>query len=454
MPFSPRRRLAAALFLLFAVPLFSGMARAAAEDEARVILVSIDGLMPDFYLRADELGLEVPNLRRLMAEGAFATGVEPTVPSNTFPGHVTMITGTWTRRHGITDNDRFAPGEPNHRQLFHYYFDIADPTLFDAVREAGGSAAAVWWPVTTQAPAGFLLPDVPGDVPERAKFIYSHSTANVRDLLAGPDAVEEVTDALRLELTLEAVRGPYNFIAAHFISLDAAQHDFGPFSPESYAVAETLDGYIGQIMEANAESGFSGETAIVVASDHGFLPIDTGIIPGTLFRALGLIEVNGEGEVEEWQAYPWAGGGLIAVYLKDPADGEARERTDAAIEFLAANEMFGVRRVFREEELDELTGLPGAYAVLAMRSGFGISDSLTMNRLILKPTRTRGLHGFVPVDTPEMRASLLLHGPGIAAGRNLGQVEMVDIAPTVAALLGVDLPGTDGRALADALAAD
>ena len=53
-------------------------------------------------------------------------------------------------------------------------------------------------------------------------------------------------------------------------------------------------------------------------------------------------------------------------------------------------------------------------------------------------TTTKGMHGYFP-DVPAMRASLIANGPGIAAGRDLGVIDMRAIAPAVAARLGVSL---------------
>jgi len=47
-----------------------------------------------------------------------------------------------------------------------------------------------------------------------------------------------------------------------------------------------------------------------------------------------------------------------------------------------------------------------------------------------------------------MNSSFFIAGPGIAAGRDLGQIDMRDIAPTLAALLGVTLPSAEGHRLA------
>jgi hypothetical protein len=46
-----------------------------------------------------------------------------------------------------------------------------------------------------------------------------------------------------------------------------------------------------------------------------------------------------------------------------------------------------------------------------------------------------------------MNSSLVLHGPGEPAGRSLGIVDMRDIAPTLAGLLGIKLSAADGRNL-------
>jgi predicted AlkP superfamily pyrophosphatase or phosphodiesterase len=69
---------------------------------------------------------------------------------------------------------------------------------------------------------------------------------------------------------------------------------------------------------------------------------------------------------------------------------------------------------------------------------------------MVAPSKYRGMHGLSP-DVPEMGASLVLWGDGVRAG-DLGEVAMIDIAPTLASLLGVSLPTAEGKPLAAALA--
>ena len=49
-------------------------------------------------------------------------------------------------------------------------------------------------------------------------------------------------------------------------------------------------------------------------------------------------------------------------------------------------------------------------------------------------------------DLPDLRASFFLFGPGVPAGRSLGQIDMRDIAATLARRLNLTLP-TDGKSL-------
>jgi predicted AlkP superfamily pyrophosphatase or phosphodiesterase len=74
-----------------------------------LMLVSIDGLKPEAILEAQSHGLKVPNLRALMADGIYATGVRGVLPTLTYPSHMTLITGASPDRHGIYSNRTFDP---------------------------------------------------------------------------------------------------------------------------------------------------------------------------------------------------------------------------------------------------------------------------------------------------------------------------------------------------------
>jgi predicted AlkP superfamily pyrophosphatase or phosphodiesterase len=57
-----------------------------------------------------------------------------------------------------------------------------------------------------------------------------------------------------------------------------------------------------------------------------------------------------------------------------------------------------------------------------------------------------GTHGALN-DLPELRSSFFVVGPGVASGKDLGVIDMRSIAPTLAHLVGLEMPSADGKGL-------
>src|SRR5712692_5899226 len=125
-----------------------------------LIMVSLDGLRPDYVTAADAHGLKIPNLRRFLEEGAFADGVAGVIPTVTYPSHTTLITGVWPTRHGILANTTFDPLGKNQSGWYWYTEDIKVPTLWDAARQAGLTTASIQWPVSVGARVTWNIPEV------------------------------------------------------------------------------------------------------------------------------------------------------------------------------------------------------------------------------------------------------------------------------------------------------
>ncbi|MFP8874436.1 MAG: alkaline phosphatase family protein, partial [Myxococcota bacterium] len=64
-----------------------------------VILISLDGTRP-----ADLNARDLPVLMGLADRGLRAERLLPVLPTNTFPNHVTLVTGVAPERHGIVNN--------------------------------------------------------------------------------------------------------------------------------------------------------------------------------------------------------------------------------------------------------------------------------------------------------------------------------------------------------------
>src|SRR6202035_492720 len=89
---------------------------AAAQEKTPPLLVviSVDGLRPDYVTAADAHGAKVPHLRKFLHDGTYAQGVTGVVPTVTYPSHTTLMTGVWPAKHGILANRTFDPLQKNH----------------------------------------------------------------------------------------------------------------------------------------------------------------------------------------------------------------------------------------------------------------------------------------------------------------------------------------------------
>jgi predicted AlkP superfamily pyrophosphatase or phosphodiesterase len=444
-----RLRLCFFVGLLGGVLLGSGSS-ARGQGPPLLVMISVDGMRPDYITAADAHGAKVPNLRRFLKEGTYADGVTGVVPTVTFPSHTTLVTGVWPAKHGIPANTTFDPlrqsPSPN---LYWYAEDIRVPTLWTAATAVGRTTASVDWPVTVGADITW---NIPAFWVADAKLLRAVST---RGLLE--DARVELGDYDRVNDTLvqgDENRGRYAqwilekkhpaLLTLHLIALDGVEHQTGPFSPESLAVLETIDGVIGKIRDA-AEKLAPGRAYIAVVSDHGFVRADTQLDVIPLFREAKLISVNDNGKITDWKAMPWMAGGSIAVVLKDPSDATTLAQVRELLAKSAGDPANGIDRVVEADDLHKGGGFPSASFFVNLKPGWQTGTALD-GPVASKTAKVGGTHGAWP-DLPELRSSFFLVGPGVPAGKSLGVIDMRDVAPTLAHEVGLTMPTADGKIL-------
>jgi predicted AlkP superfamily pyrophosphatase or phosphodiesterase len=427
-------------------------AQAPKGNQSAVLLISIDGLRPDYVTQADQHGLRIPTLRKFLAEGAYATGVHGVLPTVTYPSHTTMITGVSPARHGIYDNHPFDPLDKNQSGWTWYAEDIRVPTLWDAAGAAGLVTANVHWPVSVGAKVTYNLPQIwrAGTEDDR-KLLRALSTPGLQAELEKnfepyPDGIDESITGderrARFAVRLLEKKRP-DFMTVYLTALDTEEHDTGPFSPTSLAVLERIDALIGQLRSA-AERVSGGRTVVCVVSDHGFVHNDKELNLTVAFREAGLMQFDAKDKPVSWQAVPWSAGGVGPIYLKDPADGVTRENVRALLGRLVSSPANGIAKVLSAQEISALGGFPGAEFLVAMKSSYILGNE-TKGPLVAR-AQIPGNHGYL-AELEEMNSSFFIAGAGIPAGRSLGLIDMRDIAPTLAWILGVKLPDAEGRAV-------
>lgn len=441
------------LHISFLLSMMSTVAIAApASAPARpgpfVLLISVDGLKPEAITDAASHGLKVPNLRAFMAEGTYAHTVRGVLPTVTYPSHSTLLTGASPAKHGIYDNTTFDPYNRNDRGWYWYAEDLKVPTLWDAAASAHLVTGNVYWPVSVGAHITYNLPQIwRTGTADDLKLQRVLSTPGLEQSLSAtlgryPGGEEETVaqDEIRARFAVRLMQQkPMDFFTVYLSGLDTEEHESGPFSAASNAVLERLDAAIGQLRAA-AEAAAPGRATVCVVSDHGFAAIEHDVNLYVPFLQAGLFTVDEHHKITAWKAIPWPAGGTAAIMLADPNDVAVRDRVQALLSQLAADPANGIERILNREEIHAMGGFPDASFLVAFRIGYEIAYELSPP-LISKPSNL-GMHGFLP-EKAEMRSAFFWVGPGVAKQRDLGEIDMRQIAPTLANILHLHLAAAE-----------
>ena len=415
-----------------------------------VLLISIDGLRPADVLQAQQRGLKLPNLQAFIKQGAYADTVRGVLPTLTYPSHTTLITGVSPDRHGIAGNLTFDPYNKNAQGWDWYASDIKVPTLWDAAHAAGLSTANVHWPVSVGATVDWNLPQIwRTGTPDDRKLLAALATPGLLPAMEqklGPyaDGIDESLAGdqtrARFAVALLETHKP-DFMTAYLTALDHEQHASGPDTPQARAVLEQIDVLVGELVSAARR--VHPEGVIAVVSDHGFAPVQQDVNLYAPFIQAGLITLK-DGAVTDWRAMPWNDGGSAAIVLRDPKDAALRDKVGALLAQLQKDPAFGFDQVLDKAQVASDGGAAQANWFVLFKPGYEMAPK--PDAPLPSPSHYRGMHGYDPA-LPQMRSTFLIEGKGVPAGKDLGDIDMRDIAPTVARMLGVSLPQAQGKAL-------
>lgn len=437
----------------------SGMAPAAEPRADRcVILISVDGLA-NFYL--DDPLADIPTIRQLAAEGARADGIVCSFPTVTWPNHTTLVTGVGPGKHGVLGNkylDRASATKialiPD--PLFDKDQIVKVPTIYDVAHRAGLVTAGIVWPATRNARTlDWTVPDMFGDEawPKYGTpaWLEELRAAGIPIDRHGTWTKEAGGGVQRDWLYTRMARHlfehhPPNLLLIHLVEVDHVEHKFGTRSPEAYWSVSFADDRVRDIVDAARKSTFGDKVTVIVASDHGFYPIETDIRPNVLLKKLGYIKET-DGKTTRQALCVAQGGGCMVYVLDDAHRNEITQKlvvefesVEGVSDVVTPDEFAALGLATREQDLRA----PDFW--LSAKSGYSFTDTETGDD-VTAPRETRGgTHGYLP-DQPEMLGTLVISGYGVASGKRLGKARNIDVAPTMAKLLGIELPDADGRAL-------
>lgn len=442
---------------LRALAVFALLARTLGAQEAHVVIVSIDGLAAS---RLEDEGLELGSLRGVARSGARAES-ETVFPPTDHPGHVSIVTGVSPREHGVIGNRLLnrETGEYFHITNAPRAESIRVRTLFDAAKAKGLRTAALFWPETRDDPsidygiplvlAGDGMPDKSATDPGLLEELRNNGV--VIDLFF------EWYNDLALQTTADRIltrAAAYVFrtyrphlLALRLPALERFQHQYGPDHYLSKAALTAADYDVGLVRRAIEDAGLESRTTLLVVSDHGFQTVTHSVNVHPLFESAGLL-----GKVNLHTGY-WT---VLVELTEDFDSARDSKKLYDVLDDVASLE--GISRVVPPHEFHDL-GLPryeespymlGHYMIIGDVDTRAVIDEQTRStRRVPLPTPLYG-HAYLP--THELMYPLFLAtGRGVKQGVRVGHVHNYDIAPTVAALLGLEMPGLRGRVLKEIL---
>jgi predicted AlkP superfamily pyrophosphatase or phosphodiesterase len=447
-----RMRLAGWAIIGVCLSLGLGSARAGAQPvsgparDRHVAIISLDGFAA--YVFADPT-LAIPNLRRLVRDGAAARGMQPVNPTVTWPNHTSMVTGVPPAEHSVLYNGwavRGGEGEPLKVEPHVPKSELVKgQTLYDAAHAAGLTTAEVDWVAIERASTitWSFAEWVKHDGPVEREMIAA-GVVSADDLRTFEKAPITFRDEIwtRAAEHIVTTHKP-NLLLFHLLTTDSVQHSYGSDGLAAKTALALADAKVGRLVDAYRRAGILDRTTFVVVSDHGFRTYKKSLRPNALLKQKGL----------SGSAWVIPEGGTAMVYVTRAAEKAA---TVATLQQLFTGSE-GVSQVITPAEYDRL-GYPQPSAnarmadlVLAAGEGYAFSGAADGEAVVdVAAGATPGSHGFLDSD-PQMRAIFLASGAGIVKGTTIDSVRTLDIAPTVARLLGLTLPAARGRVLREIL---
>jgi predicted AlkP superfamily pyrophosphatase or phosphodiesterase len=414
--------------------------------DRHVAIISLDGFAA--YVFADPT-LAIPNLRQLARDGAAARGMQPVNPTVTWPNHTSIVTGVTPAEHTVLYNGqavRGGEGEPLRVEPHVPKSELVKgQTLYDAAHAAGLTTAEVDWVAIEKAStiSWSFAEWVKHDGPVEREMVAA-GVVTADDLRTFEKAPITFRDEIwtRAAEHIVTTHKP-NLLLCHLLTTDSVQHTYGSDGLAAKTALSLADAKVGRIVDAYRRAGILDRTTFVIVSDHGFRTYKKSLRPNALLKQKGL-----SGSV--WVIPE---GGTAMVYVTRAADKAA---TIAKVQALFTGSE-GVTQVLPPADFDRL-GYPQPTAnprmadlVLAAGEGYAFSGAAEGDAVVDVPAgATPGSHGFLDND-PQMRAIFVASGAGIVRGQTLDTVRNLDIAPTVARLLGLQLPAAKGRILREIL---
>lgn len=416
----------------------SAQPRAAA---APTILISIDGFRHEYLsrMRNDSVTPKkplAPNLHAIAAEGVHAEGgMQPVVPTKTFPNHWALVTGLYPENSGIVGNTMYDPVKKSWFHLNRYSPDwwYGSP-VWQTLRQSrrvvfypngtmetlsdNHTTACVFWPGS----------DVPKHAPDAFWKYDSSISYNAR-----VDRAISLLSGQASDLDHSA-----DFVTLYFEGVDHAGHQHGPHSEQVEAEIKRVDDAIGYLL-TKLDGTESAHFNVIIVSDHGMTDISpqrtidlkssvsSGTIQDVVVSPMGLflpMTITADELYTNISAALEASPGHADVYRKDSLPERWHLRESRLITPVVTMASLGWTVEYPHQHLVPDTDKP-------------------LQRTAVKTFTDKGNHGFDNIYD-DMQALFIAKGPAFRKGAGVKNLRSIDLYEMICRIFRVQPAPNNG----------
>ncbi len=434
-----KRKLEGVLFGLFTA-CCAAAAQTAVQRKPMVVVVSLDAFGASLL---QDPRLPVPTLHTLMKSGAYATSMQPVNPTVTWPNHTSMVTGVTPAKHGLIANGRIVDMRTGKQPHVEFHSDktalVRVPTVYDTAHNAGLVTAEMDWVAIEHAKSidysFFEQPEatVPNS-PLLKEMLAdgSLSADELKEFNHGPS--QPYRDRLYTRGATYAIKHHHpNLLLLHLLALDSTEHAYGFKNMAGDNTVAFLDDRVKEVVDAVREAGDMDRTTFLIVSDHGQSSVHHIASPAAILSASGItaseataLAEGGVAYIYEAHANPALDAKIRAAFAASPATDSVPTQAEAAAQgwpLPAGNSTAPDVLVYAKEDWKFGDRVPAQ-----------------------QPEPQTGAHGY-PNTRPLMQEIFIASGAAIRQAGEQPSFPNLDVAATIAQILGLPQTGMDGKPL-------
>ena len=432
-----KSKLLSAALLGLAAASGTAQTRTVAEQKPIVVVISLDAFGASLL---QDPKLPVPTLHALMKSGAYASSMQPVNPTVTWPNHTAMVTGVTPAKHGLIANGQILDQRTGKPPRVEFHADkavlVRVPTVYDTAHEAGLITAEMDWVAIENTKSidwsFFEQPIATSPLLKEMLADGSLTPDELKDFNHGPS--QPYRDRLYTRGATYAIKHHHpNLVLLHLLALDGNEHTYGYGTPAGAVTAAFLDDRVKEVIDAVREAGDLPRTTFLIVSDHGQSSVHHTADPNAILKAAGILPR---------QATALAEGGAAYIY-ETHADAALDARIRAAFAASPATDSVPTPAEAAAQGWPAPQGNTTAPDVLV----YAKEDWKFAERVPPQPEPQTGAHGY-PNTRPLMQEIFIASGAAIKPVGEQPPFPNLDVAATIAQILGLPQTGMDGKPLA------